>query len=77
MPLLTTFLRSLVAAAAMAGVLAALGTSSVSVPLLALGLIVGTAVFGVVIVLLREPLLDEISESVPGFAGRFLRRRSP
>ncbi len=75
MPLLWTFVRSLVAAAAMAAVLLALGTGSVAVPLLAVGLIVGTAVFGAVVLALREPLFDELSESVPGFAGRWLRRR--
>lgn len=44
-PLGATLVRSLLAAAVMAGVLAALGTGEVSLPLLAAGAFVGTAAF--------------------------------
>ena len=74
MPLAASLARGLVAAAAMAGVLALFGVSQVATPLLIVGLVLGTLVFAGVLLLLREPLLDELSESLPPGLARRLRR---
>ena len=65
LPLLATLGRALVATAAMAGVLLALGTGDVSVPLLFAGLLGGTAVFAVVMAIVREPVVAEFVALVP------------
>jgi PST family polysaccharide transporter len=72
-PLIASVARGIVAAAAMAGVLVLFGVSHVATPLLILGLVMGTLVFGAVLLVLREPLLDELSESLPPSAARWLR----
>jgi PST family polysaccharide transporter len=72
-PLAASFARGMVAAAAMAGVLALFGVSHVATPLLVLGLVIGTLVFAAVLLVLREPLIDELSESLPPSLARRLR----
>jgi O-antigen/teichoic acid export membrane protein len=72
-PLGLSVLRSLVAAAAMAGLLAALGTGDVAVPILIGGLIAGSMLYLAVIVALRElPLaeLRRVGGRVLGAVGR-------
>lgn len=75
MPLVYSLGRGLLAAAAMGAVLLAIGTGEVALPLIVIGLVVGMAVFLAVLLALREPLPAELSESIPGAAGRWLRRR--
>ncbi len=73
-PLLRSFGRGLLAAAAMAAVLLAIGRGDdVSTPLLVLGLLVGPAVFVGALLALREPLVAELAAGVPGLER--LRRR--
>jgi O-antigen/teichoic acid export membrane protein len=62
-PLLPTLCRALAAAAAMAGVLALLGTGDVGLPVLAAGAVAGPAVFMAVLLLTREVSLSELSEA--------------
>jgi O-antigen/teichoic acid export membrane protein len=76
MPLVRSLGRGLVAAAAMAAILVAFGRGDVPVPLMAIGLLVGTAVFLAILLVMREPVPAELSESFPGFVGRRLRRRA-
>jgi O-antigen/teichoic acid export membrane protein len=76
-PLVASFARGIVAAAAMAGVLVLFGVSHVATPLLVLGLVIGTLVFAAVLIVLREPLIDELSESLPAPLARRLRRPPP
>jgi O-antigen/teichoic acid export membrane protein len=71
-PLLITLVRSLVGAAAMSGVLALFGTSSVSVPMLALGSVAGGVVFLLTLLATRE-----ISPGELRAAGAQVRRRLP
>lgn len=73
-PLLASLLRGAAAAGAMALVLLAFGTGHVALPLLVLGLLLGTVVFAAVLRILREPLLDELAGSLPGPLGRLLGR---
>jgi O-antigen/teichoic acid export membrane protein len=75
-PLAGTLARGFAAAAAMAAVLLAFGRESVATPLIVAGLIVGTAVFLGGVLVLREPVPEELSASARGLARRWLRRRA-
>lgn len=59
-PIFATFARSMAAAAAMAAVLLAFGTSEVALPLLLLGGALGVVAFVVTLLVTREMTLDEL-----------------
>jgi O-antigen/teichoic acid export membrane protein len=61
-PLVGTFIRVLGAAALMAAVLLPFGTGHVAVPLLILGAVLGTAVYGAALVVLRAVSRSELAE---------------
>jgi O-antigen/teichoic acid export membrane protein len=75
-PLAQSLGRGLLAAVPMAGILLAIGRGDAEAPLIALGLVAGTAAFLAALRLLREPLFAELSGSMPGVARRLTRRRA-
>ncbi len=75
-PLAKSFLRALVAAAAMAGVLFLFGTEDVSVPALVAGAVLGTATYVAALVVLRELTVSELRALVSSARARLLASRS-
>lgn len=74
MPIARSFGRGLLAAAAMAAVLLAIGRGDhVGVPLLVVGLMAAAAAFFAVLMALREPLIAELAAGVPRLRNRFPR----
>jgi O-antigen/teichoic acid export membrane protein len=61
-PLVVTILKSCVAGGAMVGVLAALGTGDVSLPLMAAGAVLGPAVYVAALLVVRELKLEDFAK---------------
>ena len=76
LPVLVTFLRTLVAAAAMAGLLFALGTGDVSLVVLIGGGLAGVALYLLTLMVLRETSVAEIRELGGTVAQRLLPSRT-
>jgi len=76
LPVLVTVLRTLAAAAAMAGLLLALGTGDVSLPVIIGGGLAGVALYLLTLIALRETSVSEIRELGGTVAQRLLPSRT-
>lgn len=76
-PILATALRCLVAAAAMTAVLAAFGTSHLSVPAFVAGGLIGAVVYAALLMATRAVSLDEVRSAGRALGRRLALRRHP